>query len=69
MCIHAGAFVSLNCVDLIQIENIQKKLLKNKFENGFEVKENRQKGTWKIKEFKKVVKFIFKNLPKFLIFN
>ena len=44
-------------------------LLKNKFENGFEVKEKREKGNWKIEEFKKVVKFIFENLPKFLIFN
>ena len=44
-------------------------ILKNNFENGFEVKEKRQKGTWKIKEFKKVVKFTFENLPKFLIFN
>ena len=43
-------------------------LLKNKFENGFEVKEKREKGNWKIKEFKKVVKFISDNLPKFLIF-
>ena len=42
-------------------------LLKNKFENGFEVKEKREKGNWKIKEFKKVVKFIFENLPKVLI--
>ena len=40
MYIHAGAFVSLNYVDLIQIEHIQM-LLKNKFENGFEVKEKR----------------------------
>ena len=44
-------------------------LLKNKFENGFEVNEKRGKGNWKIKEFKKVVKFISENLPKFLIFN
>ena len=37
-------------------------LLKNKFENGFEVKEKREKGNWKIKEFKKVVKFISEKL-------
>ena len=43
--------------------------LKNKFENGFEVNEKREKGNWKIKEFKKVVNFIFENLPKFLILN
>ena len=43
MCIHAGAFVSLNCVELIQIENIQNAFEKNKFENGFEVKEKREK--------------------------
>ena len=29
-------------------------LLKNKFENGFEVKEKRGKRNWKIKEFKKL---------------
>ena len=69
MCIHAGAFVSLNCEDLIQIANIQNAFEKNKFENGFEVKEKKEKGNWKIKEFKKVVKFTFENLPKFLIFN
>ena len=34
--------VSLNCVDLIQIETF-KMLLKNKFENGFEVKEKKEK--------------------------
>ena len=44
-------------------------LLKNKFENDFEVNEKREKGNWKIKEFKTVVKFIFENVPKFLIFN
>ena len=43
-------------------------LLKNKFKNGFEVKEKKEKGHGKIKEFKKVVKFIFESLPKFLIF-
>ena len=36
LCIHAGAFVSLYCVDLIQIENIP-----NAFEIGFEVKEKK----------------------------
>jgi len=36
---------------------------------GFEVKEKREKGNWKIKEIKKVVKFIFENLQKFFIFN
>ena len=44
-------------------------LLKDKFENGFEVKEKKEKGNWKTNEFKKVVKSIFENLPKFLIFN
>ena len=44
-------------------------LLKNKFENGFEVNEKREKGNWKIKEFKKIVKFIFENLPNFLTSN
>ena len=68
MCIHAGAFVSLNCVDLIQIENIQNAFGK-KIRNGFEVKEKREKENLKIKEFKKVVKFIFENLPKFVISN
>jgi len=37
--------------------------------NGIEVKEKKEKGNWKIKEYKNVVKFIFENLPKFLIFN
>jgi len=41
----------------------------NEIKNGFEVKEKKEKGNWKIKEFKKAVKFIFENLPKFLIFN
>ena len=45
-----------------------KMVLKNKFENGFKVKEKKEKGNWKIKEIKRVVKFIFENLPKFLIF-
>ena len=43
-------------------------LLKNKFENGFKVKEKREKGNLKINEFTKVVKFIFENLPKVLIY-
>ena len=52
------------------IENLKWfKLLLKKIRNGFEVKEKREKGNWKIEEFKKVVKFIFENLPKFLIFN
>ena len=50
MCIHAGAFVSLNCVDLIQIENIQNAFGK-KIRNGFEVKEKREKENLKTKEF------------------
>ena len=44
-------------------------LVKNKFENGFEVKEKKEKRNWKTKEFKKVVNFFFENLPKFLIFS
>ena len=43
-------------------------LLKDKFENGFEVKEKKEKGNQKIKEFKKVVKLIFENLPKISYF-
>ena len=68
MCIHAGAFVSLNCVDLIQIENIQNAFGK-KIRNGFEVKEKREKENLKTKEFKKVVNFIFEDLLKFLTFS
>ena len=49
---------------LIQIENIQNAFAKE-IKNGFEVKEKRIR---KIKEFKKVVKFIFENLSKFLIY-
>ena len=44
-------------------------LLEKEIRNGIEVKEKREKENLKIKEFKKVVKFIFENLPKFLIFN
>ena len=52
------------------IENLKWfKLLLEKIRNGFEVKEKREKENLKIKEFKKVVKFIFENLPKFLIFS
>ena len=66
MCIHAGAFVSLNCVDVIQIENIQIAFVN---ENGFEVKEKKEKGNLEIKVFfLKVVKFIFGNLPKIVHF-
>ena len=43
-------------------------LLEKKIRNGIEVKEKREKGNWKIKEFKKVVKFTFENLPKLLIY-
>ena len=39
-----------------------------KIRNGIEVKEKREKENLKIKEFKKVVKFIFVSIPKFLIF-
>ena len=66
MCIYAGAFVSLNCVDVIQIENIQIAFVN---ENGFEVKEKKEKGNLEIKVFfLKVVKFIFGNLPKIVHF-
>ena len=41
----------------------------NEIKNGFEVKEKKEKENLRIKEFKKVVKFIFENLPKILIFN
>ena len=68
MCMHAGAFVSLYCVDLIQIGNIQNAFGK-KIRNGFEVKEKREKENLKTKEFKKVVKFIFEDLLKFLTFR
>ena len=39
-------------------------LLKNKFENGFEVKEKREKENQKNKRIKKGVKFIFGELTK-----
>ena len=42
LCIHVGAFVSLNCVDVIQIENIQIAFA-NEIKNGFEVKEKKEK--------------------------
>ena len=41
----------------------------NEIKNGIEVKEKREKENLKIKESKKVVKFIFEDLPKFLIFS
>ena len=41
MCIHAGAFISLYCVDLIQTENIQNAFEKNS--NGIEIKEKKEK--------------------------
>ena len=40
----------------------------NEIKNGFEVKEKKEKENWKIKEFKRVVKFIFGSLPKLPIF-
>ena len=55
-------------MDVIQIENIQIAFA-NEIKNGFEVKGKKEKENEKIKEFKKVVKFIFENLLKFLIFN
>ena len=39
---HAGAFVSLYCVDLIQIGNIQNTFGK-KIRNGIQVKEKKEK--------------------------
>ena len=62
MCIHAGGFDLFGWVVLIKIQNDLDFSWKCVW-NGFEGKEN-----LKIKEFKKVVKFIFENLPKFLIF-
>ena len=40
----------------------------NEIKNDFEVKEKKEKENWKIKEFKRVVKFIFGSLLKFPIF-
>ena len=40
----------------------------NEIKNDFEVKEKKEKENWKIKEFKRVVKFIFGSLPKLPIF-
>ena len=39
----------------------------NKFENGFEVKEKKDKRELENKRVLKVAKFIFENLPKVLI--
>ena len=40
----------------------------NEIKNGFEVKEKKEKENWKIKEFKRVVKFNFGSLPRLPIF-
>ena len=53
---------------MVLIENLKWfKLPLEKIRNGFEVNEKNGKENLEIKEFKKVVKFIFENLPKFLI--
>ena len=39
----------------------------NKFENGFEVKERKEKRELENKRVLKVAKFIFENLPKVII--
>ena len=55
MCIHAGA------LDLLQW--VVESKVQNAFEIGFEIKEN-----WEMKEFKKIINFIFESLLKFFIF-
>ena len=40
----------------------------NEIKNGFEEKEKKEKENLKIKVFLKVVKFIFRNLPKIVHF-
>ena len=42
-------------------------IFRNKFENGFEVKEKKDKRELENKRVLKVAKFIFENLPKVLI--
>ena len=44
-------------------------MILEKIRKGFEIKEKREKENLKTKEFKKVIKFIFEDLLKFLTFS
>ena len=60
---HCILFIVMSGLIQIQIE------LKCFWKMGLKIEFRKRKENFKIKGFKKVVKFIFENLPKFLIFN